>query len=75
MNRLDILQKVYGAEYILSESERERLMLVIEETVRECINLTSDIELSGLYTEEYEQGLWDGIHMCRKQIKNHFEDQ
>lgn len=71
MNRLEILQKVYG-DRELSESALNRLMAVMEETVRECVNQTSDIQLIGVHSEDYEQGVWEGIQMCQNQIRRHF---
>lgn len=71
MNRLEILQKVYG-DFVWSESALNHLMAVMEETVRECINQTLDIQLVGIHSEDYEQGVWEGIQMCQNQIKRHF---
>lgn len=40
--------------------------------VQECINLRTKIELVGLYSEDYEQGVWEGLQMYENQIKRHF---
>ena len=72
MNRLGILKKVYG-ECEWSESALTHLMKVMELTAKECVNLTHDIELVGLHSEDYEQGVWEGIQMCQNRIKEHFK--
>lgn len=40
--------------------------------VRECVNLRTEIELKGLHSEDYEQGVWEGLQMYENQIKRHF---
>ena len=40
--------------------------------VRECADLRTEIELVGLHSEDYEQGVWEGIQMYQNQIKRHF---
>lgn len=38
MNRLEIFQKVYGADHVFTVQELERLRQVTELIVRECID-------------------------------------
>ena len=40
--------------------------------VRECVDLRTEIELVGLHSEDYEQGVWEGIQIYQNQIKRHF---
>jgi plasmid maintenance system antidote protein VapI len=37
MNKLEILQEVYGKDYVFTETELSRLLKVTELIVRECV--------------------------------------
>jgi hypothetical protein len=40
--------------------------------VAECIALREKIEIVGINSEEYEQGIWDGLKLYQDHIKRHF---
>lgn len=71
MNRLEILKEVYG-ECEWSESALTHLMKVMELTAKECMSVSKDIELVGVHSEDYEQGVWEGIQMYQNAIKRQF---
>ena len=47
VNRLEIFQKVYGADYVFTAKELERLRQVTELIVRECIRLCDQVDYVG----------------------------
>ena len=62
MNRLEIFQKVYGADHVFTTQELERLQQVAELIVRECAD---HLEV------EYGQSALTG-NAAAKSVKQHF---
>ena len=46
MNRLEIFQKVYGADHVFTIQELERLRQVTELIVRECVSMAKGFEFA-----------------------------
>ena len=71
------IQKLFN-EAGFHQPEMERLGIedkfekFAELIVRECVDLRTEIELVGLHSEDYEQGVWEGIQIYQNQIKRHF---
>ena len=61
MNRLEIFQKVYGADYVFKSKELERLRQVAELIVRECASLVQGVPTDTM-----------GYHTADQKIKEHF---
>jgi hypothetical protein len=40
--------------------------------IQECMFVSKDIELVGIHSEDYEQGVWEGIQMYHNQLQRHF---
>ena len=40
--------------------------------INECANLHKEVKLVGLHSENYEQGIWEGLQLYSNQIKKHF---
>jgi len=47
LNRLEIFQRVYGAEHVFKAKELERLRQVAELIVQECIRLCDQVDFVG----------------------------
>lgn len=52
-------------------TEKE-LEFFAEAIVQECIGLRKEIELVGLHSDDYEQGVWEGLQMYQNAIEKHF---
>ena len=52
--------------------EETYLKKFAELIVRECVSLRAQVELIGLHSEDYEQGVWEGLQMYQNRIKEHF---
>ena len=58
--------------FLCGYADEECLEKFAELIVRECADLRTEIELVGLHSDDYEQGVWEGIRMYQNQIKRHF---
>ena len=43
-----------------------------EMIIKDCINLKETVKVTGTHSNEYEQGVWDGIQLFADEIKKTF---
>ena len=43
-----------------------------EMLINECVNLREEVELVGVHSIDYEEGIWAGLQLYQDQIKKHF---
>ena len=66
MNRLEIIQEVYGKDRVFSETELSRLIQVVESTIHECVKVVNSRYMGDNNREDME------VRRCVEDLKKHF---
>ena len=66
MNRLEIIQEVYGKDYVFTETELSLLYQVADLTIHECVKVVNSRYMGDNNREDME------VRRCVEDLKKHF---